>query len=119
MQQRIGSRAYNALILVGGLALAMSPSVSLGWGPQGHQYSGAIADKRLTENARAQVQANLGIELRAAGAWADCVKDVVQSHGDGDFHYQPDPRYHASCGVCETPEGEAAMVDYVRRNWDN
>lgn len=87
------------------------------WGPRGHAYSGAIADELLTARARARVEQILGMPLRTAATWADCVKDVRNS--GGQFEYLPDPKYHAACAAFETAEGKAEMVDYVRRNWNN
>ena len=107
---------FRSSVLVLGLVLVL-PYEAIAWGPQGHEYAGAIADQLLTANARAQVKTILGLDLRVASTWTDCVKDVVRTRGI--FHYRPDPRYHAACAVYETPEGISRMEDYVRRNWDN
>jgi hypothetical protein len=88
-----------------------------GYGPRGHQYVGAIADELLTANARNHVSQLLGMPLREAATWADCVKDVVNA--GGRFRYKPDSRFHESCSVFETPQGIAQMEDYVRRNTNN
>jgi hypothetical protein len=97
------------------LALCLSGD-AFGWGAQGHEVIGAIADELLLPNASLRVQSALGMPLRVASAWADCVKDVA--HTDGGFVYQPDPRFHAACVAFETPEGISRMEDYVARNWD-
>ena len=88
------------------------------WGPRGHEVTGAVADQLLQPNAAQQVQALLGMPLRVASTWADCVKDVKKS-SSGGFAYKPMAQYHAACVAFETPEGEARMVDYATRNWDN
>ena len=80
--------------------------------------TGAVADQLLNPNAAQQVQGILGMPLRVASTWADCVKDVKHPEGDG-FVYTPTARYHAACVAFETPEGESRMVDYATRNWDN
>jgi hypothetical protein len=66
--------------------------------------------------AKAKVKALLGMPLRLASTWADCVKDVMPVAGKG-LQYTPDPRYHAACLQFETKAGTARMVDYVTRNW--
>jgi hypothetical protein len=86
------------------------------FGPQGHEAIGAIADKLLKPHAAAQVAKALGMPLRTAATWADCVKDVNPVAGKG-LVYTPDPRYHAACQAFETTAGIARMQDYVRRNW--
>jgi hypothetical protein len=86
------------------------------WGPQGHQVTGAIADRLLGANAATQVGKILGgASLEVASTWPDCAKDVEP----GTFKYKPDPSYHASCGVFETTDGIGRMEDYVRRNSTN
>jgi hypothetical protein len=91
---------------------------AFGWGHQGHEVSGAIADQLLQPNASQKGQQILGgMELRVAATWADCAKDVAQT--DAGFVYKPDPKFHVTCQVFETSEGIARMEDYVARNWDN
>ena len=59
---------------------------AFGWGPRGHEVTGAIADQLLQPNAAQQVQAILGMPLRVASTWADCVKDVKHP-SNGGFVY--------------------------------
>jgi hypothetical protein len=96
------------------LALTCS-TVANAWGPLGHRYSGAIADEFLTARAKSKIKTILGMPLKSASTWADCVKDVQRV--DGEFKYVAEQRYHAACAVFKTREGRAEMVDYVRRNW--
>src|SRR5262245_40976960 len=96
--------------------LACLPQSALGWGPEGHRYTGAIADRLLEKNAAAQVKKILGMPLATASLWADCVKDVEPAKG-GKFRYQPHPVYHVPCAPFESKAGIARMEDYVRRNW--
>lgn len=87
------------------------------WGPGGHRTIGAIADGLLTgTHAAEQVKSVLGgLTLADAAVWADCAKGVSTEHG---FHYGEVGRY-PECRGFETPEGEAAIVDFVRRNHAN
>lgn len=101
---------------IAGLAIALAPTFSFGWGHQGHEYIGAIADQLLSKNAAAQVQKHVGFTLMIAARWADCVKDV-RGLKDGTFRYIPVPKYHVPCEPFETKEGIAQMEDYVARNW--
>ncbi len=99
--------------------LALGASTA-GWafGPRGHQVVGALADKLLGAHAAAEVKKNLGLPLRTAATWADCVKDVAPVKDKG-LVYQADLQYHAACAAFETPAGIARMQDYVQRNWKN
>jgi len=96
---------------------AMSTSVAHAFGPTGHRVSGAVADALLTPTASSRVRQILGMPLRTAATWADCVKDVVPVAGKG-FVYRPEPQYHVACAAFETKPGIARMQDYVRRNWN-
>jgi S1/P1 Nuclease len=102
------------------LLLLRTPA-AFAWGHEGHQLIGSIADKSLSHHARAQLAQLLGIDLRTAGLWADCVRSVVRKP-DGSFEYAPDPRhpeYAYPCTPFQTPTEIARMEDYVRRNWSN
>jgi len=90
---------------------------AFGWGAQGHQMIGAIADELLLPNASERVHALLRMPLRVASAWADCVTDVEHIDGEG-FVYKPDLRFYAACAEFDTPEDITRMEDYVARNWD-
>lgn len=86
------------------------------WNAAGHETVGAIADHLIAGTpAAAQVNAILGMDLRTASVWADCVKGV--SLQDGEFHYTVSARYR-ECRPFEDAAGQARMVDYVARNWD-
>ena len=97
-------------------------SPAFGWGHEGHEVVGSIADQLLAGHpAKAQVERILGFELRVAAPWLDCVRSVVR-HTDGTFEYSPDPHhpeYRVPCPSFETPGEQARMEDYVRRNWSN
>ena len=86
------------------------------WNAAGHETVGAIADHLIAGTpAAAQVNAILGMELRTAAVWADCVKGV--SLQDGEFRYTVSARYR-ECRPIEDAAGQARMVDYVARNSD-
>ncbi len=87
------------------------------WGPDGHHTVGAIADQLLVgTHAADEVQAILGnITLQDAAVWADCAKGIDPKK---NYAYTSEGRY-PECEVFETPEEEAAMADFVRRNDTN
>jgi hypothetical protein len=96
------------------LFVLLLPQGASAWGPDGHRLVGSIADQMLTANAAAHVKALLGVGLREAGPWLDCVKSV--QHGtDGTFSYKKDDKFEEPC----TPfaNDHSAMIDYVGRNW--
>jgi endonuclease YncB( thermonuclease family) len=85
-----GVRMRNALLSTAAFVLGVTSATAFAWGPQGHQYAGAIADQLLTANAKSQVNTILGLELRVAATWADCVKDVglAQVSAGLAWHYK-------------------------------
>jgi hypothetical protein len=87
------------------------------WGPDGHHTVGAIADRLAAgTNAENQVKAILGdLTLEQAAVWADCAKGVDPSK---NFAYTSAGKY-PECAIYETPDGEAEMIDFVRRNDTN
>jgi hypothetical protein len=87
------------------------------WGPEGHHTVGALADKLIAgSNAAAQVRALLGgLSLQNAAVWADCAKGVDPAQ---DYAYTAAGRY-PECKIFETPQLEAEMSDFVRRNDKN
>jgi hypothetical protein len=104
-------------VLVLGLALvgALVCERASGWGADGHRTVGALA-QRLLEGSRAasEVQSLLGeISLADATVWADCAKAVKP-----ELVYVANERF-PECRVFETPQGQAEMIDFVRRNLKN
>lgn len=98
------------------LSLLASPAYA--WGPAGHALIGKIADQLLAgTHAGHRVDQVLGTyTLEEAAKWPDCVRSV-HKEASGDFKFVPD-RYTRRCTAFETPQGEARMEDYARRNWD-
>jgi hypothetical protein len=99
------------------LLLLAHPGPAAAWGPGGHQAVGAIADQLIQGTAAAaQVRQLLGSSLQTASVWADCAR-AVQSN-QGAWHYLIDPRRpRDECAHDEQrPGGQAALIDYVRRN---
>ncbi|VIO72719.1 hypothetical protein CI1B_43650 [Bradyrhizobium ivorense] len=84
------------------------------WNAEGHQIVGAIADAMLSANAKAKVAAILGVDLRTAAPWLDCVKSVHRLD-DGTFKYVVEEAFEAPC----TPFKDARdlMEAYVGRNF--
>ena len=99
------------------LVVALFSTVAAPWGPDGHHTVGAIADRLVAgTNAEVQVRALLGaLSLEQAAVWADCAKGVDPAK---NFAYTAAGKY-AECAVYETPDGEAEMIDFVRRNDTN
>jgi hypothetical protein len=97
---------------VASVLLASAPACA--WGPDGHHAVGAIADSLIAgSHADAQVKAILGgISLQDASVWADCAKGVDPGK---NYSYQTEGKY-PECAVFETPQLEAEMSDFVRRN---
>ena len=104
------------LVLVA-LSTALCAAAACAWGPDGHHTVGAIADRLIAgTHAQARVRELLGgLALEQAAVWADCAKGVDPAK---DFAYVSPGKY-PECAVFETPEGEAAMIDFVRRNDSN
>jgi hypothetical protein len=96
------------------LALVLLPTAAAPWGPDGHHTVGALADRLIAgTHAQAQVHALLGeLTLEQAAVWADCAKGVDPAHG----HAYTTAGKYPECAVFETPQGEAALADFVRRN---
>jgi S1/P1 Nuclease len=87
------------------------------WGHEGHHTVGAIADRLLAgTHASSKVQSILGgLSLEQAAVWADCAKGVDPAK---NYAYTAAGRF-AECAIFETPELEAEMSDFVRRNDTN
>ena len=99
------------------LLAALFTSAAWPWGHEGHHIVGALAD-RLIAGTHAEVQVKVllrGLTLEQAAVWADCAKGVDPGK---DFAYATDDRY-PDCAIFETPDGEAEMIDFVRRNDSN
>jgi S1/P1 Nuclease len=84
------------------------------WNANGHEIVGAIADEMLHSNAQQQVAANLGVNLKTAGPWLDCVKSV-HHYADGTFHYVVEPAFEEPCKPFAS--SHAVMQQYVKRNF--
>lgn len=96
------------------LVALVSATAAGAWGADGHRTIGAIADRLIAgTHAQSRVRELLdGLPLEQAALWADCAKGVDPAR---DFAYGSPGKY-PECAVFETPAGEAAMVDFVRRN---
>lgn len=111
------------LILLSYFISIMASAPAFAWGPEGHQEVGAIADRLLTDNARAKLKAIVGFTLEQSGPWLDCVKSV-RNNGGGNFALFDDPQHrgylHPQCEpfFVNAPVEQGRMEDYVRRNWD-
>ena len=107
-------RTLRALLA---LAAALFATAASAWGPDGHHTVGALADRLIAgTNAQMQVRTLLGgLTLEQAAVWADCAKGVDPAK---NFAYTSAGKY-PECAIYETPEGEAEMIDFVKRNDTN
>ncbi|HEY7371107.1 MAG TPA: S1/P1 nuclease [Polyangia bacterium] len=107
----------RASLLVALLALFASRR-AFAWGPDGHQTVATIAEKLLAgTHAGREVHKILGkVSLADAAVWADCVKAVSPPP---ELKYRKDPQHAPECAPFETAAGEAAMIDFVKRNATN
>ena len=107
-------RTMRALLA---LLIAVTCTAALPWGADGHHTVGALADRLIAgSHAEAQVRTLLGgLTLEQAAVWADCVKGVDPTK---NFAYTSAGKY-PECAIFETPEGEAEMIDFVKRNDTN
>jgi len=98
------------------MAVLCGASPAYAWGPDGHHTVAAIAVKLISgTHAADQVKAILGdLSLTDAAVWADCAKGVSPT----TFKYGGAGQF-PECAIFETPDGEAAMEDFVRRNSTN
>ena len=112
-------KLYRRLTIVApGVVLlsTLSPPTARAWGPDGHHTVAAIADQLLKgTSAATQVRAILGgVGLEDAAVWADCAKGVNTT----TFVYDNAGKF-PECAPFENPLGEAAMIDFVKRNATN
>lgn len=105
-------------LLPAAIALLLGSTTALAYGGSGHALIGAVSDQLLEPGVAQQVQLLLGMDLRTASNWADCVRAVRATDDPRPkFVYEGKELYRASCGVFETPEEQRRMEDYVRRNF--
>lgn len=95
----------RSIVLLASLTFLLFSHAALAWNSDGHQIVGAIADELLKPNAKQQVASILGVNLRTAGPWLDCVKSVHRME-DGTFKYVVEPHFEAPC----TPFAQARNV---------
>ncbi len=99
------------------LVAALFTTAAAPWGADGHQTIGALADRLIAgTHAEAQVRTLLrGLTLEQAAIWADCAKGVDPRRNFVYTAAGKDP----ACAIYETPQGEAEMIDFVKRNDTN
>ena len=70
------------------LVLAVTALFLISWGVAGHRAIGKIAEKHLSPNAKAAVQALLGGEsLADVSTWADEVRNQPEYQQTGSWHF--------------------------------
>ena len=94
-----------------------------GWGANGHQTVGAIADSLISgHRAAKQVASVLGtakgtqLSLFSVAVWADCVRNVKHDKG---FVYSSGGFKEPACAIFEDAPGQIEMIDYAKRNNSN
>jgi S1/P1 Nuclease len=108
----------SRVILMLGIVNVTGAPVACGWGADGHQLVGAVADALIAGSpAASKVNSILGTEtLQQASLWADCVKGTNEKKTP--FKFTVDTKKFPKCKPFESATGVAAMVDYVKRNHD-
>lgn len=88
------------------------------WGADGHRTVGVLAEKLLEgTHAGAEVRALLGtLSLADATLWADCAKGVKPDEANPSQLVYASAGRFPECQIFETPQGQAEMIDFVRRN---
>jgi len=77
-------------ILTATAALLLAASPALAWGKTGHRVTGAIADRHLSDEARAAIREILGVEdLAEASNWPDFMRSSGEDfwRAAGPYHY--------------------------------
>jgi hypothetical protein len=95
----------RSIALLASLFFVLLSHAALAWNSDGHQIVGAIADESPQPNAKQKVSSILGVDLRTAAPWLDCVMSVHRLE-DGSLKYIVEPRFEAPC----TPFAQARNV---------
>lgn len=96
--------------------LAVAPAFA--WGPEGHAIVAEIAQRRLTPEAAAAVDALLGHghSLASVASWADDARD--ERPGSYNWHFVDIPlaadAYDAARDCAPTPRGDCAVAELER-----
>jgi len=114
----------TALKLVVLSLAAGAATCAFAWSSPGHEVIGALASQMLSPKAKSVLNGdgtaqNPGLlrrhSLAAAATWADCARSVVKN---GETYTYMRSRYTpAACKDFETPEEEALLEDFAKRNW--
>nr|WP_281300724.1 MULTISPECIES: S1/P1 nuclease [unclassified Iodidimonas] len=95
------ARRMIALLGVSWLGLSLIAAPAFAWGKTGHRVTGAIAERYLSQEARAAISALIGTEsLAQASSWPDEMRsdpDPFWQDVAGPFHYVTVPKgtsYH-------------------------
>lgn len=87
---RSANRHLPLIVLTLGVGWIAGPAA--GWGPLGHQIIGALADARLTPEARAFVEKRLGgPSLADVANWADTIRSGDPYAGSIWYHFEKIP----------------------------
>ncbi len=103
-------RTIVTLVMAAAICTAAIPRAHA-WGKIGHRVTGVIAERYLTQEARAQVAAILGVEdLAEASTWADFMRsspDEFWRKTASPWHYVTIPAGKTYDEVGAPPQGDA------------
>ena len=116
-----GMRGKGRAAVYGVLLLLMS-STALAWGPDGHRAVARVAETRLTDKARAGIQALLGTEsLVDVATWADEVRSTTHP-ATFNWHFTDVPvtarRFDRARDCMPDPEKGDCSVAALERLFD-
>ena len=88
-----------------------APQAAFAWGKIGHRVTGDIAERYLSEEARGEIAAILGVEdLAEASMWPDFMRASPEEYWQktaNPFHYVTIPAGKTYAEVGAPPEGDA------------
>lgn len=77
-----------AMLMIAAGVVAVSPSVAMAWGRDGHRIIGDVAERELTPRTRERVRAILGGKsVTEVSTWADDVRNRPEYRSTDRYHY--------------------------------
>lgn len=100
------------------LTMGGTLGTALAWGPTGHRITGDIAERFLTDDSKAAIEAILGVEgLAEASTWADFMRSAPNPFWQrqaSHFHFVtvPDGRSYADTGKPDRGDAVTALNSF-------
>jgi hypothetical protein len=117
LAEQPGGPLVKSVIIRAALALALlAPAAALGWGPNGHRITAAVAEARLAPETRAAARGLLGgRSLAHRATWPDEVRSDPSWNCAAPFHFVTIPPGAPYPGAQAVAEGDAfqALVYYT------